>query len=344
MSIRVAVTGVGGGVGQSILKALTRSELEVEVFAADVRPCSAGLFRAPAAILPKPEEDGALEAWASWLDEHRIAALIPGSDHDLLPLAAVRRRWAERGLCQVLVSDPELVRTCRDKAATVERLAAAGLPHPATLAGAGLEETVRWARSRYPIILKPRDGYASRHVRRIDDEEALRFFFRRTPNPLCQEYLRSPAGIEELTCSVFVAADGRAAGTFVARRQLSGGATCRAEVRPQPEVDELLRAIGESLRPRGPLNVQLRLTDRGPIPFELNVRCSGTSAVRAYFGFNEPEMLLRHYLLGESLPPPAIRRGYVLRYWNEVFLDGVGEDDLEDAVARGLRGEILPWP
>ena len=47
-----------------------------------------------------------------------------------------------------------------------------------------------------------------------------------------------------------------------------------------PEIESLLVDIGAALRPRGPLNVQLRMTERGPVPFELNIRCSGTAAMQ----------------------------------------------------------------
>jgi carbamoyl-phosphate synthase large subunit len=192
-------------------------------------------------------------------------------------------------------------------------------------------------------VLKPRNGSASRDLHIIQDEEELRFFFPRTPQPILQEYLNNNGAAEEFTCSVFVDRDGAPVGTFMARRELSGGATWRAEVGVWPEIHELLQAIGSGLRPLGVMNVQLRLTPRGPVPFEINIRCSGTSAIRAYYGFNEPEMLLRHYVLGETLKTPEVKTGYVMRYWNEVFLDGVSSDDLA-AGTMGMKGNVLAWP
>ena len=79
------------------------------------------------------------------------------------------------------------------------------------------------------------------------------------------------------------------------------------------------------------------------MPFELNPRCSGTTGIRAYFGYNEPEMLLRHYVLGESLETPQPRFGYAMRYWNEVFLEEP-QAGLADGSAVGRRGEIVAWP
>ena len=113
--MKVGVTGVGGGVGQSIMKALTLSTLPVEVCAIDVQPRSAGLFRASEGIrLPEPEVPGALSEWEAAITDRGIDVLIPGSDHDLIPLANVRDAWGSRDVCEVLISDQELVKQCRD--------------------------------------------------------------------------------------------------------------------------------------------------------------------------------------------------------------------------------------
>jgi len=344
-TMKVAVSGVGGGVGQSIMKALTISSLPVDVYPIDVQPLSAGLFRgAESVLLPKPEDPGGIEVWEQRLVERGIEALIPGSDHDLLPLASVRDDWEARGICKILVSDLSLVQTCRDKALTYQRLQSETIPVPKSAWDLSVKDAVSWAKSiGYPVVIKPRSGFASRNVHVVQDEEELRFYFPRTPNPILQEHLNLDGKEKEFTCAVFVDREGSPIGTFMARRELSAGTTYRAEVNFWPEIHELLLMIGDALRPRGPLNVQLRLTKRGPIPFELNIRCSGTSAIRAYFGYNEPEMLLRHYILGEQLTPPKPRTGYVLRYWNEVFLEGVAQEHLL-AGPNGLRGRILAWP
>ena len=343
--MKVAVTGVGGGVGQSIMKALSISSLPVEIFAIDVEPLAAGLFRAVEGVqLGKPETASGIEEWEHYLKARGIDALIPGSDHDLLPLASVRDDWAARGVCQVLISDFELVRTCRDKVATCQFLEDRGIPTPRSAWDLSLRDAISWAESNgYPVVIKPRDGSGSRHVQILHDEEELNFFFPRTPNPMLQEYLSGSGKDQEFSCGLFVDRDGSLVGTLMARRELNHGTTYRAEINFWPEVHDLLLAIGSAVRPRGVLNVQLRLTKRGPVPFELNIRCSGTTAIRAYFGYNEPEMLLRHYVLGEELTPPVTRTGYALRYWNEVFLEGPGWEEPR-AAPHGPVGKVLAWP
>jgi carbamoyl-phosphate synthase large subunit len=343
--MKVAITGVGGGVGQSIMKALSIASLPVELFPVDIQPMSAGLHRGiEGTVLPAPEKPEALAVWAEWISTQRIDVLFPGSDHDLVPLARARDHWAKRGLCHVLVSDVDIVLACRDKAETCRRLAAAGVPTPRSIWDVSLKDALEWARANgWPVVIKPRVGFASRHLHIVNNDEEFRFFYSRVDNPIVQEYLNLDGTIEEFTCAVFVDRQGEPIGTFMSRRDLSAGATYRAEVNSWPDLHEMLCAIGKVVRPRGVLNVQLRRTERGPVPFELNIRCSGTAAIRAHFGYNEPEMMLRHYVLGEELVVPEPRRGYAFRYWNEVFVEGVSRDDLTRVPGRP-HGFIRAWP
>ncbi len=344
--MKIAVTGAGGGVGQSICKALSISSLsDIELYPVDVQPLSAGLFRGKEGlVLPKGEDPGSLERWREEFERRGIEIVFPGSDYDVVSLAAVRDEWASTGGPQVLVSDQELVRDCRDKARTFQRLTREQIDAPKCVWDKSLEESLAFAEATgYPVVIKPRSGSASRNVVVAKDAEELAFYFSRTPSPIIQEYLEIDGAAEEFTCAVFVDRDGEPAATFMARRTLSGGTTFRAEVGYWPELQPFLENIGRKLRPRGPLNVQLRMTNRGPVPFELNIRCSGTTAIRAYYGYNEPEMWIRNHLLGESVSQPERRTGYALRYWNEVFIPGLNAGDLKGSSIT-KRGEILPWP
>lgn len=344
--MKIAVTGAGGGVGQSICKALSISSLaDLELYPVDVQPLSAGLFRGKEGIvLPKGEEAGSLDLWREEFERRGIEIVFPGSDYDVVSLSAVRDEWASTGGPQILVSDVELVKDCRDKARTYERLTREKIDAPKCVWDKSLEDSLGFAAATgYPVVIKPRSGSASRNVVVARDADELSFYYPRTPSPIIQEYLEIDGAAEEFTCAVFVDRDGEPTATFMARRTLSGGTTFRAEVGFWPQLQPFLENIGRRLRPRGPLNVQLRMTNRGPVPFELNIRCSGTTAIRAYYGYNEPEMWIRNFILGEKVSQPERRSGYALRYWNEVFIADVCEKDLSGSSIT-KRGEILPWP
>ena len=80
--------------------------------------------------------------------------------------------------------------------------------------------------------------------------------------------------------------------------------------------------IVAKLKPMGPCNVQMRVAGDKAICFELNIRFSGTTPIRAHFGFNDVDMALRHFILNESIGQlPKISSGIAVRYWNEVYVD-----------------------
>lgn len=305
-TLKVGVTGVGGGVGQSIIKALQMSSLDIDIIAIDINNDSAGFYLdgiANRKILPNLKGKTYPPAeWHDYIYEGNLDCIIPGSDFDLRALSAVRDEWGAFG-CKVLVSDCDLVLKCEDKRLTCGVLHGKGLSHP---------EWVNVSELGYPVIVKPCIGSGSRGVIKVSSKEEMPEI---TPDLFIQEYLEGP----EYTCSVFVDKFGEVIGTFQLERELNNGVTYKGKVCFDRSIHNLLVKIGIALKSRGMLNVQLRMTERGPVPFELNCRCSGTTAIRAHFGYNEPEMLIRNYVLGENLKTPRIKQGKAFRYWNETY-------------------------
>src|SRR5439155_15144415 len=116
--------------------------------------------------------------------------------------------------------------------------------------------------------------------------------------------------------------DGRQAGSICYRRgQLVAGDTFRAHLVVHEGVQAEARKVAEALHPAGPCNVQLRLTERGPVTFEINPRFSGGVSIRAHFGYNEVEMAIRDLVLGQPVQTPIVRAGYALRFWEELYVD-----------------------
>jgi carbamoyl-phosphate synthase large subunit len=106
------------------------------------------------------------------------------------------------------------------------------------------------------------------------------------------------------------------------RRTLLHGTTSVAEIGEFNEVRNEARKIAQALNPLGPSNIQLRVSNERPVCFEINIRFSGTTPIRAQFGFNDVEASIRHFLLGETdYVLPEITEGVALRYWNEAYID-----------------------
>jgi carbamoyl-phosphate synthase large subunit len=224
-----------------------------------------------------------------------------------------------------VVSTPEAVGIGQDKLRTARWLEGAGLGYPRSAAGddpEGVEALL--AATGLPLVVKPRRGKGADAVAVVRTREELEHHAGRAAT-LVQEHLPDGA---EYTVGCMSDTEGLVRGSVVMRRELADGTTVVAEMGEFPEVRAEATAIAEALRPRGPLNVQLRVRDGRPVAFELNVRFSGTTPMRARAGFNEVEAALRHFVLGEPLTLPEVGSGTVLRYWNEMYVPAAARDAL----------------
>jgi carbamoyl-phosphate synthase large subunit len=342
--IRVLVTGAGSGVGQGIVKALRASSLPICIISADVSPLNAALFRSDEGIIiPKVESDGALKQVILLLKQHRIDVVMVGSEFDLEFFAKYKERIEGDTGILIIVSPLSTVQIANDKWLTAEFLRENGLPYAESYLPAGINDALDRAHQwGYPLMLKTRKGTSNRHVHVVSTAEQLQQQFATVPMPMIQKLIDVPTSFlnTEYTCSIFKCSDGSLLGPFTGRRTLRGGNSWIVEVADFKELHPLLLSVGRNLDVMGSLNIQLMMGGAGPVPFEFNARFSGTTAVRAHYGFNEPDMALRNYFLGEKAEPPEIRHGLALRYLEEVFVEGVSAVDLTLPFPTGL---VRPW-
>lgn len=306
---KILVTGVGGGVGQSILKAL--ADTPYGLVSVDSEELAAGLYAAPRAY------KGCYAVDPNFIDrlleicrKEECGLIFAGHDVELLPLSARAERFKAEGIIPV-VSSEEVIRTCDDKLATNKFLKKHGFPVPETWR---LSEFTTFHR---PVVLKPqRGGARSRGVYLARSSEEMGIYRQLVDPDNCvvQEYIEG----DEYTCGS-VTLDGRCVGVIVMRRILRDGDTYKAFVERNSRLESCVREIVEKLKPFGACNVQLRVRNGEPFVFEINARCSGTTAARALAGFNEPGMIA-DVLLNHSEPIYSIREISILRYWKELVV------------------------
>ena len=319
-SLTVLVLGVGGNVSQGILKALALSKLSCRVIAACISPTGLGLYTADSAYVSPRADDPIFFQWLmNTCRAEGVQAVLSGVEPVLMVLAKRRQELQEKTGAVCIVSNPAQLSIGNNKLETCQWLAKHGFNFPQHAASEDKKAlTLIASKCGYPLIAKSRFGKGSQGIIKVRNESELKRV-RLLEGYLIQEYLGNSDS--EYTAGCYCDKDGRVRGVIVMRRELMHGTTTWAEVGEFPEIRAEVVRIVQALRPSGPCNVQLRMTRKGPVCFEINVRFSGTTPVRARLGFNEVESALRHFVLGEPATDfPVIRAGTVVRYWNELYV------------------------
>ena len=321
-TLRVLITGMGCPLGHSVYKAAAAASLQLEIVVADADARSVGLYLgAPAALVPLARDPGYVAALIELLRRERIDALLVGTLAEMQTVADARAQIESESGARVLIESPEVIAVANDKYATAKAIERAGLPHARSALGddpTALDDLA--AEAGFPLFAKPRVGSASRGATVLRDPAALAAFVGDgRPDWVVQEYLGD--GSREYTTGVYKALDGRTVDVMSMWRDLQFGLSYKAEVRSFPEIDAYAERVADAVSATGPCNVQSMLTDdRGPVCFEINPRLSSTSPIRAAFGLNEVELLLRERVLGEEVTASPHTSGWAFRSWQETIV------------------------
>ncbi|MDB6150104.1 MAG: putative carbamoyl-phosphate synthase large subunit [Chthoniobacter sp.] len=337
--ITILITGVGGPLGQALIKAARQSTIPCRVVGTDRNSLSTGLdwVDSPHLLANASDAESYLAGVRQLCSAEAVSLILPGSDAELSLLSANAEALRAATGAIVVASPPAVLRISMDKWETSRFLEGAGVHFPRTSA-LDNEATVNGlvAEFGFPLIAKPCLGSGSRGLHKVRSWEDIGYLRTLGTAMVLQEYLQPDT--QEYTVAVYTQRDGRQAGSIAMKRELVAGNTYRAWVDQNPVVLAEAEAIVRALRPSGPCNVQLRLTPRGPVAFEINARFSGTTAMRAHFGFNEVEMAVRDLALYEPVPAPTIRPGIALRFWDEVYRDAeVPPETVQKPSAGAMR-------
>jgi carbamoyl-phosphate synthase large subunit len=320
-------------VGQSVLACLADRRSEIRIATTSSAPEEPTAFDFDLAyVVPEtrrcPEQHAA--RFAEVLADFRPDLVIPCRDDDVIFLAAQRARaptMARRFLC----GDPAVAAAIFDKLDSARFCALHGLPFVPTLdAGDGLEAARRFAaRHGFPLLGKPRCGFASRGVRLILDERQLAQACAQ-PDLVLQKYLGDTGAVrqlaeditrfgvplfhtleqEKLSVQASIAPEGEVTDVFAFVNAMRFG---RSEAVRGAD-DARLVAAGRSWAAafsgagwRGPLNVQGQRNADGTMTiFEFNGRFTGSTAARLLLGYDEVGVALRDWLGFELAPARAV--------------------------------------
>jgi carbamoyl-phosphate synthase large subunit len=323
--MNIAVTGAGGGVGQSIIKSLNDSDYNI--IALDGEYLATGLYASKTSyIIPYANKDNYIPRLLEICKKENITLLFPGMDAELMSLSLNSHLFEKIGTT-VVVSRPEVITISDDKYQTYQQLIKAGINVPSTY----LVESFNPDNSSFPLILKQKIGGArSKNIYIIRDKREWETIIHKIGNNISDYIAMDYIEGDEYTCGT-INLNGMCKGVIVMRRTLRDGDTYKCFTIKNDIIENEVRRLVNFIKPLGACNVQLRVKDNKPYIFEINARCSGTTAARSLSGFNEPKMIA-DFLLKGIAPKYTIKEQTILRYWKELVVDNDEVSELKESL------------
>lgn len=317
--VNVFVTGAGALVGQGVLRLLRTVKRPLRIVTGDPDHRAAGHWLGDRSyVIPMAREPDYISEVERVVRREKISILLVGTDVELSLFAREKSHFATLGVT-VIVSSPRVVEIADDKWLTAQFLREEGFPFTRTsLASDPSASRTLAAECGLPLFAKPRRGARSVGARVLRTAAELESLLSPDSDLVIQEYLPDNPG--EFTAGCVGAVDGRVGGVVVLKRDLRDGNTVRAYRDGTALYEPRILEIASRLGIEGPANFQFRVRNGEPVVFEINARFSGTTPLRALFGFNEVEAILENVLTGAPIPTPSLRTGTVLRVWSDIFV------------------------
>jgi carbamoyl-phosphate synthase large subunit len=286
--------------------------------AVDLDPLSPALHAADRhALVPPVADSGYLDALRELVELHDVRLVVPLADLDHRLLAS---HAGELGGALVLLPPPDTIALCEDKYLAHRFFEGRGLPTPPTWLPDELPSDLS-----FPVLVKARRGFGSRHIHRAADRRELEFFLGYTQ---VESMVQGVCAGEEFSIDVFCDTDGRCLGAVPRTMILSkGGESIRGMTIADTELVDHGRRIAEALGIVGPANVQCFREPDGSLPVtDVNPRFGGAFPLPTAAGSRYPELALA--LAAGERPEPRLgdyRTGLVMtRYFDQFVLADAG--------------------
>jgi carbamoyl-phosphate synthase large subunit len=298
---RVDIVSAFAAAGATTL-AVDLNELAPALYAADIHT-----------TVPAVEDPGYAPALLSLVEKHGVELIVPLADLDHRVLAAHRDELG----ALVLLAGPETIALCEDKYAAHRFFDAHGVPSPPTWLPDELPDA-----PGFPVLVKARRGFGSRHIYRANDREELDFYLRRTP---AESMIQQVCSGEEFSIDIFSDLDGRCVAA-VPRTMIEskGGESIKGMTIKDADLIEHGRFVAETMGIAGPANIQCFRQPDGSLPVtDVNPRFGGGFPLPTAAGSGYPELALA-LARGESLEPRfgQFREGVIMtRFFSQVILE-----------------------
>jgi carbamoyl-phosphate synthase large subunit len=302
--------------------------------AVDLDPLAPALYHADRrALVPPIHDPGYVAALRDLAELHDVRLVVPLTDLDHLQLAGARDSLGD---AVVLVPGEETIRRCADKYLAHSFFSRHGIGSPPTWLPDDLPADVR-----YPVLVKARQGFGSRHIYRADSREELDFFLGHTK---AESMVQAVCRGEEFSIDVFCDLGSRCLAA-VPRTMVEskGGESIKGMTIKDAGLMEFGARVSELLRIIGPANVQCFREPDGELQVtDVNPRFGGGFPLPTAAGSRYPELALA--IANGERPEPRIgdfREGVIMtRFFSQVILEDV-DGTLEPSSESGEQAEAV---
>ena len=290
--------------------------------AADANPLAPALYRADRqALVPRIGDEEYIPALRALVDEHDVRLIVPLTDLDQVTLAAAREDLG----ALVLLPAEETVERLADKYLAHLLFEERGIASPPTWLPNGVPDD-----ASFPLLVKARNGFGSRHIYRAEDRVQLGFFLGYTP---VDSIVQACLGGEEFSIDVFCDLDGRCLNAIPRTMiESKGGESIKGMTIRDERLIELARDVAERLQLVGPANIQcFREQDGSHYITDINPRFGGGFPLPLAAGGRYPELALA--LARGERPEPRLgdfREGILMtRFFSDLSLTQNGDGTLK---------------
>ena len=293
--------------------------------AADANPLAPALYHADRhALVPRIDDPGYVPALRKLVEEHDVRLIVPLTDLDQVQLARAREELG----ALLLLPEAETVERLEDKYLAHVLFEERGIASPPTWLPNGVPDD-----ASFPLLVKARHGFGSRHIYRAADRAQLGFFLGYTP---VDSIVQACLGGEEFSIDVFCDLEGRCLNAIPRTMiESKGGESIKGMTIRDERLIELARHVAETLKLVGPANIQcFREVDGSHLITDINPRFGGGFPLPLAAGGRYPELALA--LADGELPEPRLgdfAEGIVMtRFFSDLSLTQNGDGTLKPLV------------
>ncbi len=269
------------------------------------------------AVVPRVDAFGYVAALRALVELHDVRLIIPLTDLDHHVLADAA---GELGGALALVSGIETVVRCSDKYLAHQFFKEHGIGSPPTWLPTELPEHIR-----YPVLVKARRGFGSRHIHHAQNAKELEFFLHHTS---VDSMVQAACLGTEFSIDVFCDLEGRCLAAIPRTMiESKGGESIKGMTIKDADLIDFGRRVSEALRIIGPANVQCFREPDGELQVtDVNPRFGGGFPLPTAAGSGYPELALA--LANGERPEPRLgdfREGVLMtRFFSQVILEEAG--------------------